>query len=89
MLHNNYLNNIYTGNMSMLGGVCITKENLPIIGDSNNDSIVNVVDIIKIINYILDNDIILSPYELFASDLTMDNMIDISDVVSIVNIIID
>ena len=85
----NYLSNIYTGNMSMLGGICITKENLPDLGDSNNDNIINVIDIIKIINYILNNTMIFSPYEIFASDLTLDNTIDISDVVSIINLIID
>ena len=41
------------------------------------------------INYILGNTMILSPYEMFASDLTMDNIVDISDIVSIVNLIID
>jgi len=85
----NYLSNIYTGGMSMLGGICITKENLPNLGDSNNDNIINVIDIIKIINYILNNTMIFSPYEIFASDLTLDNTIDISDVVSIINLIID
>ena len=85
----NYLSNIYTGGMSMLGGICITKESLPDLGDSNNDDIINVIDIVKIINYILGNTMIFSPYEIFASDLTLDSMIDISDVISIVNLIID
>ena len=40
-------------------------------------------------NYILDNNTMLSPYEILASDLTMDDMIDISDIVGIVNIIIE
>ena len=86
----NYLSNIYTGNMSMLGGICITKENVPNLGDTNNDSIINVVDIIKLINYILyGNMTMLSPYEFFASDLTVDNMVDISDILNIVNLIIE
>ena len=85
----NYLSNIYAGNMSMLGGICITKKSLPDLGDSNNNGIINVVDIIKIINSILDTTIIFSPYEILSSDLTMDNIIDISDVVNIVNLIID
>ena len=85
----NYLSNIYAGNMSMLGGICITKKSLPDLGDSNNNGIINVVDIIKIINSILDATIIFSPYEILSSDLTMDNIIDISDVVNIVNLIID
>ena len=85
----NYLSNIYTGGMSMLGGICITKENLPNLGDSNNDNIINVIDIIKIINYILDDTMMFSPYEIFASDLTLDNTIDVSDVISIINLIID
>ena len=68
---------------------CITKENLPDLGDSNNDNIINVIDIIKIINYILGNTMMFSPYEIFASDLTLDNTIDVSDVLSIINLIID
>ena len=35
------------------------------------------------------DDILLSPYEILASDLTLDGVIDITDVVSIVDLIIN
>ena len=84
-----YLDNIYTGGMSMLGGICITKSGLPNLGDSNNDSIINVIDIVKLVNYIIGETMMLSPYEIYSSDLTMDSIIDVSDIINIVNIIID
>tara|TARA_Y100001935_G_C17172350_1_gene440902 strand:- start:495 stop:893 length:399 start_codon:yes stop_codon:yes gene_type:complete len=84
-----YLESISIGIMSMPGGICITKEGLPILGDSNNNKIINVVDIIKILNFIIMDGILLSPYEILASDLTLDGAIDISDVVSIVDLILN
>ena len=81
-----YLDNIFTGSMSMLGGVCIIKEELPIIGDINNDTIVDVVDIVKIVNHIIDATM-LSPYEMYASDIDENDLIDIIDIVAILNII--
>ena len=81
-----YLDNIFTGRMSMLGGVCITKKELPIIGDINNDTIVDVVDIVKIVNHIIDSTM-LSPYEMYASDIDENDIIDIIDIVAILNII--
>ena len=84
-----YLESISLGMMSMPGGICITKKGLPILGDSNNNKIINVVDIIKILNFVIMDDILLSPYEILASDLTLDGVIDITDVVSIVDLIIN
>ena len=84
-----YLDNIYTGGMSMLGGICITKAGLPNLGDSNNDGIINVIDIVKIVNYIIGNTMMFSPYEIYSSDLTLDSIIDISDIINIINIITD
>ena len=74
--------------MSMLGGVYITKKDLPSLGDSNNNGVVDIVDIINIINFII-NDIITSPYEMYASDTNMDSTIDIVDIIAIINIILN
>ena len=84
-----YLDSIYMGSMSMLGGVCITKNLVPQLGDSNNDNVINVVDIIKVINNILSDMIIFSPYEFSASDINTDGIINVIDVVAIVNIIFE
>ena len=84
-----YINNVYTGGMSMLGGICITKELLPQLGDSNNDGTINIVDIVKVVNSILDEMMMLSPYEFYASDITMDDIINVTDIVGIINIIFE
>ena len=83
-----YINAIYTGAMSMLGGICITKQGLPTLGDINNNSIIDIVDIINVINFIM-GDVMASPYEMYASDINIDDIINIVDVVAIVNIILD
>ena len=83
-----YLDNIFIGNMSMLGGINVLKNELPSIGDSNNDQIVNVIDIIQIINFIT-NQIMLSPYSEYSSDFNDDSIINIVDIIGIVNIIIE
>ena len=82
-----YISNVFIGSMSMLGGINILKKQLPSLGDSNNDSIINVVDIIQIINFILDNEP-LSPYSSFSSDFNNDSIINILDITGIVNLII-
>ena len=82
-----YLNNIYTGNMAMLGGICIIKEGVPESGDSNNDNIINVIDVVHVINFII-NGAIPSPYEMYASDSDSNNIINVVDIISIINIIL-
>ena len=55
--------------------------------DVNSDSIINILDIITIINFIMDvND--PSPSEACASDVNGDSIINILDIISIVNYII-
>ena len=59
-----------------------------ILGDANQDEILNVIDIIMIVNYILDN-IILSEKELVISDINVDDLVNITDIIEIVNIILE
>ena len=54
-----------------------------ILGDLNNDSIVNVLDVIVLINYILD------PNGTNAGDINNDGNVNVLDVVYIVNIILN
>ena len=58
-----------------------------IIGDVNQDSIVNVLDIIVIMNYILDL-IELDQIQLELADLNNDNGINILDIVLLIEEII-
>ena len=56
-------------------------------GDVNQDSIVNVVDIVLIINFILGNSD-LNNTQLQIADINGDNTINIIDIVNLMNIII-
>ena len=79
---------LFIGNMSMLGGISITKKSLPDLGDTNFDNIINVVDIINLVNTILNN-AMLDPYPYYASDINLDNIINVIDITEVINIIID
>ena len=57
-------------------------------GDANLDSIVDVLDLVVIINYILGNGD-LSTIQFFASDLNEDGIINIQDIILIINIILN
>ncbi len=57
-------------------------------GDINQDDIVNVVDIVKLISFILGTSN-PSENELLYSDLNQDGIINILDVVSLVNLILN
>jgi hypothetical protein len=57
-------------------------------GDINGDFIVNVLDIVSIVNYVLGN-VAFNEDQLISADLTQDGGINILDVVALVNIIIN
>ena len=57
------------------------------IGDVNNDSLINILDIVAIINFILD---INQPDDCssFVSDLNNDQLINVLDIIQIINLIL-
>ena len=55
-------------------------------GDSNNDSIVNILDVLLSINYFFDSSI-FNEEELWSADMNADNALDITDIVFLVNFI--
>ncbi len=59
------------------------------LGDANNDGTVNIQDIIRVINIILENDPSPTEYEMWAADVNADTQINIQDVIVIVNVILD
>ena len=59
-----------------------------IVGDVNNDSLINILDIIQTVNIILGANLNPTDYELWAADLNQDGNIDILDIVLIVNMIL-
>jgi len=56
----------------------------PSLGDLNDDSMIDVIDIVQLVNIILDDDI--SYFE--SGDLNFDSMLNVIDIVSLVNIIL-
>ena len=55
-------------------------------GDTNDDSIVNVLDVLLSINYFFDNTL-FNDEQLWSSDMNADNILDITDIVFLVNFI--
>jgi len=60
-----------------------------IAGDVNNDSLINILDVIQTVNIILGANPNPTDYELWAADMNQDENIDILDVVLIVNTILN
>ena len=57
------------------------------LGDINEDQLINVVDVVVLVNYILNQDA-YNDCELIASDLNNDGQINVVDVVNLVSIIL-
>ena len=66
----------------------LTMTNNEILGDINQDGIINVLDVVTLINFILATDIPTED-ESWASDLNQDSIINVLDVVLIINIILN
>ena len=60
------------------------QECLTMLGDLNDDNMINILDVILIVNMILENSDYLS-----LGDMNQDNLINILDVISLVNIILN
>jgi len=57
--------------------------NSTIVGDLNNDNIVNVLDVVMIVNVVINNDYII------LADLNSDDIINVLDIVQLINIILN
>ena len=68
--------------LSLLGG-----ESDLVVGDINADGLVNVVDVVAIVSYIIDNP--TPNFNVIAADLTEDGTINVVDVVALVTIILN
>ena len=82
---NNYWN-VYRGNYMRTGE--FLYESLCVSGDLNTDGIVNILDIVRLVNIIVDPTIMTEDEEC-AADLNSDGIINILDIVTLVNIIVD
>ena len=82
--YGDYINNIFLGSTSMLGGIAIEQRGLPVAGDLNNDSSFSINDIILLIDTIF-SPMMSSPYNLSASDVNEDENINIYDIVLLID----
>jgi len=74
-------------NQQVLLIVLTLTEDSVLMGDLNQDSIVNILDIVQLVNIILGS--IPTPYQWVAGDLNGDGLINVLDIVNIVNMIFD
>ncbi|MBC8311171.1 MAG: hypothetical protein H8E72_02610 [Candidatus Marinimicrobia bacterium] len=70
--------------MVMAGGVATVKGQADLLGDVNYDSVLDILDIVQIVNYILGS----GDIHLHTADMNNDGIIDILDLVNLVNIIL-
>lgn len=76
------------GNIVHANGTVATEVViLPLIGDANGDSVVDLADVVAIVNYILEKP--AENFNIKAADINGDEVIDAADVVGVVNIILD
>ena len=70
--------------MVMAGGVATVKNLTSLLGDVNNDAVLDILDIVLIVNYILGS----GDIQPNTADMNDDGIIDILDIVNLVNIIL-
>ncbi|MBC8311978.1 MAG: S8 family serine peptidase [Candidatus Marinimicrobia bacterium] len=78
--------NGYIKNHQVLPIILSVTEQSVMMGDLNQDAIVNILDIVQIVNIILGST--PTPHQLLAGDLNSDGVINVLDIVNIVNIIL-
>mgnify|MGYP003134321210 CR=1 FL=1 len=66
-----------------------TSDTLVYLGDWNQDQVVNVLDVVGLVNYIVENESIPTELSLVAGDVNQDGHINVLDVVLIVNFVIN
>lgn len=57
-----------------------------LLGDADNDGLINIMDVTAVINYILGK--MPSPFDIINADANVDGLVNISDVTEIINIIL-
>ena len=78
-----YPNNNYWG--SAQGTYYFTEDDDVLLGDVNSDGIINVIDIVNLVNYILSG---ANNIDVVAADFNEDGIINVIDIVNLVNFIL-
>jgi len=73
---------IFILGVAWLTALTLTRDQL---GDVNNDGIINVQDIIRVLNIILEYEPEPTEYELWAGDVNVDDQIGIQDIIIIID----
>tara|TARA_Y100000996_G_C22194061_1_gene508313 strand:- start:22 stop:612 length:591 start_codon:yes stop_codon:yes gene_type:complete len=83
-----YLNNA-GGNVSLRYQTgLVDSQCTGIVGDINGDTNINVVDVVSLVSYVLEN-INLNDCDIYYSDLNNDLLVNVVDVVNLVSFILD
>jgi len=69
-------------------GLCEISESNDILGDINTDGLVNVLDVVSIVGYVLGN-IEFDDTQINLADYNQDESVDVLDIVVIVNYILE
>ena len=72
--------------LSVINDLLFSDNSIP--GDINEDSIVNILDIVNMLNYILGVDL-PTDIQFSSSDMNQDGLLNVLDVVLLVNIILN
>ena len=91
------MNGTYVGYIVVSTNASIESDVIPVnlyvsessmLGDINQDSVIDVLDVVTLVNFIL---LINSPTDdqAFWLDMNQDNLLNVQDIVLIVNIILD
>jgi len=59
-----------------------------LVGDTNQDNFINILDIVYLVNEILNNDSDPTVFNLYKVDIDKDGSIDVTDIIQLVNIIL-
>ena len=59
-----------------------------LLGDVNQDGIINVLDVVNAVNFVIGQDI-PSNYEFWATDINMDGLLNVLDIVQMINLVLD
>tara|TARA_B100001123_G_C14794491_1_gene821813 strand:- start:146 stop:691 length:546 start_codon:yes stop_codon:yes gene_type:complete len=82
-----YIDNVFLGSMTMLGGIAVEQKGVPLLGDLNNDTEFNIFDIVICVETVLSSMMMHDPYIQYAGDVYQDSIINVSDILLIVDFI--
>ena len=68
--------------------VNLSVGEMGLLGDVNQDGIINILDVVSAVNFVIDQDE-PSNYEFWATDINMDGLLNVLDIVQMINLVLD